>query len=88
MLNSNWKSINPATRNFLSKSLVKWLEKNLEWIRYEQLMPYVQPDGKAFVVIVGDFVTTEEGTGIVHTASFLVQMISECARQKALLLFW
>ncbi|MFI5134528.1 MAG: isoleucine--tRNA ligase [Chitinophagales bacterium] len=43
--------------------------KDLEWIRYEQLMPYVKPEGKAFVVIVGDFVSTEEGTGIVHTAS-------------------
>jgi co-chaperonin GroES (HSP10) len=43
--------------------------KELEGIHYEQLMPYVQPDGKAFVVIIGDFVTTEEGTGIVHTAS-------------------
>ena len=38
-------------------------------IQYEQLMPYVQPKGKAFVVIAGDFVNTEEGTGIVHTAS-------------------
>ena len=37
-------------------------------IRYEQLMPYVQPDGDAFKVIVGDFVTTEDGTGIVHIA--------------------
>ena len=41
----------------------------LEGIYYKQLMPYVQPDGDAFRVIVGDFVTTEEGTGIVHTAS-------------------
>ncbi len=38
-------------------------------LKYEQLMPYVQPDGKAFEVISGDFVTTEEGTGVVHTAS-------------------
>jgi len=38
-------------------------------LNYEQLMPYVQPDGKAFTVIPGDFVTTEDGTGIVHTAS-------------------
>jgi isoleucyl-tRNA synthetase len=38
-------------------------------IRYEQLMPYKQPDdGDAFKVIPGDFVTTEDGTGIVHTA--------------------
>lgn len=43
--------------------------KDLEWIQYEQLMPYAQPVGLAFVVIIGDFVTTEDGTGIVHTAS-------------------
>ncbi len=38
-------------------------------VAYEQLMPYVQPKGRAFVVIPADFVTTEDGTGIVHTAS-------------------
>ncbi len=38
-------------------------------VSYQQLLPYVQPEGKAFVVIPGDFVTTEDGTGIVHTAS-------------------
>ncbi|HEX5003294.1 MAG TPA: isoleucine--tRNA ligase [Bacteroidia bacterium] len=38
-------------------------------LNYEQLMPYVQPEGKAFTVIPGDFVTTDDGTGIVHTAS-------------------
>lgn len=40
-------------------------------IKYEQLLPYTQPaenPEKAFVVIPGDFVTTEDGTGIVHTA--------------------
>ncbi|WP_025763364.1 isoleucine--tRNA ligase [Dyadobacter tibetensis] len=47
--------------------------KQMEGIRYEQLMPYVIPDkgptGKeAFQVILGDFVTTEDGTGIVHTS--------------------
>ncbi|MCS6918039.1 MAG: isoleucine--tRNA ligase [Chitinophagales bacterium] len=41
----------------------------LAGMQYEQLMPYVQPQGKAFEVITGDFVTTDEGTGIVHTAS-------------------
>ncbi|HKR03895.1 MAG TPA: isoleucine--tRNA ligase [Bacteroidia bacterium] len=43
--------------------------KDLKGIKYEQLMPYVQPNGKAFEVILGDFVSTEDGTGIVHTAS-------------------
>jgi isoleucyl-tRNA synthetase len=33
------------------------------------LLPYVKPNGKAHEVIIGDFVTTEDGTGIVHTAS-------------------
>ncbi len=40
----------------------------LEGIEYEQLMPYVQPESEAFRVIIGDFVTTEDGTGIVHTS--------------------
>jgi isoleucyl-tRNA synthetase len=41
----------------------------LEDIRYEQLMPYAQPEeGDAFRVLIGDFVTTEDGTGIVHLA--------------------
>ena len=41
----------------------------LELIAYEQLLPYAQPDnGDAFKVLVGDHVTTEDGTGIVHTA--------------------
>jgi len=41
----------------------------LENIRYEQLLPYAQPEeGDPFRVLIGDFVTTEDGTGIVHTA--------------------
>ena len=57
---------------------IPWMEtgnyKGKEFldIRYEQLMPYVVNDNllqNAFRVIPGDFVTTEDGTGIVHTAS-------------------
>ncbi|MFO7874193.1 MAG: isoleucine--tRNA ligase [Bacteroidales bacterium] len=41
----------------------------LESVRYEQLMPYAQPEeGDPFRVIIGDFVTTDEGTGVVHIA--------------------
>lgn len=40
----------------------------LEYMEYEQLMPFVKADKKAFFVVLGDFVTTEDGTGIVHTA--------------------
>jgi isoleucyl-tRNA synthetase len=42
---------------------------SLQGIRFEQLLPYAQPsDGDAFRVLLGDFVTTDEGTGIVHIA--------------------
>ena len=45
--------------------------KDLVGIQYEQLIDYVQPyqnPENAFRIISGDFVTTEDGTGIVHTA--------------------
>ena len=45
--------------------------KDLVGIKYEQLLPYAQPNDNpenAFRVISGDFVTTEDGTGIVHTS--------------------
>ncbi len=42
---------------------------DLEGIRYEQLLPFAQPiDGDSFKVVLGDFVTTSDGTGIVHIA--------------------
>jgi isoleucyl-tRNA synthetase len=41
---------------------------DLEHVQYEQLMPFVQVEGKAFFVTTGVFVTTEDGTGIVHVA--------------------
>src|SRR6185312_11296998 len=41
----------------------------LAGINYEQLMPYAKPEGgDGFRVIIGDFVTTEDGTGVVHIA--------------------
>lgn len=43
--------------------------KDLEGIRYEQLIPWVKPTGDdAFRIILGDYVTTDDGTGIVHIA--------------------
>lgn len=44
---------------------------DLAGLRYEQLLPYTQPfenASNAYQVILGDFVTTEDGTGMVHTA--------------------
>ena len=42
--------------------------KDLAGIYYEPLIPWVKPDGDGFRVIPGDYVTTEDGTGIVHIA--------------------
>ena len=46
-----------------------FLGKELAGIRYHQLIPWFKPvEGEAFQVILGDYVTTEDGTGIVHIA--------------------
>ncbi len=50
------------------KLLDEFKGKDLAGIRYEQLLPFVKPEGDAFKVLVGDFVTTTDGTGIVHIA--------------------
>ncbi|WAW15615.1 isoleucine--tRNA ligase [Peptostreptococcus equinus] len=42
--------------------------KDLEYMEYEQLMPFVEVDKKAFFVNCADYVTTSDGTGIVHSA--------------------
>ena len=57
----------------------------LEGIRYEQLFPYAQPEGgDAFKVIGGDFVTTEDGTGVVHTAPSFGSDDMRVARQHGI----
>src|SRR6476619_4402388 len=60
------------------KILAEFKGKDLEGLEYEPLLPYeansleairaITPDAKPFRVLLGDFVTTEDGTGIVHTA--------------------
>ncbi len=49
---------------------ILWRGKGTDLVgmEYEQLIPWAKPDGDAFCVIAGDYVTTEEGTGIVHIA--------------------
>lgn len=42
--------------------------KDMEYMEYEQLLPFVVPEEKAFYVVCADYVTIEDGTGIVHTA--------------------
>lgn len=46
----------------------EWKGTELAEMHYEQLLPYVNPGEGAFRVILGDYVTTEDGTGLVHIA--------------------
>jgi isoleucyl-tRNA synthetase len=48
--------------------LKEYSGKNLIDIRYEQLIEWINPRGDAFRVIADDYVTTDDGTGIVHIA--------------------
>ena len=48
--------------------LEKYKGKDLVGIKYEQLMPFVNVEGKAFEVLADSYVTAEDGTGIVHIA--------------------
>ncbi len=64
----HWEDYKPGNKDIPFAILGDIKGKQLEGIIYEQLMPYVQPAGDAFKVIAGDFVTIEDGTGIVHIA--------------------
>ncbi len=65
----NFEDYKPGDKNIPFKIVNHCKGSDLAGIQYEQLLPFVQPtDGDAFKVIVGDFVTTTDGTGIVHIA--------------------
>ena len=53
-------------------------------VKYEQLMPFAKVDGKAFEVIHGDYVTIEDGTGIVHIAPAYGEDDSLVAKQNGI----
>ncbi len=68
----------PKNKVYEWKVLAEFKGSAIEGCEYEQLLPYeanslkaiqeIAPDAKPFRVLVGDFVTTEDGTGVVHTA--------------------
>jgi isoleucyl-tRNA synthetase len=65
----NFEEFNAGDKKIPNKTVSEISGKELLNFRYEQLLPFVQPnDGDAFKIIGGDFVTTEDGTGIVHIA--------------------
>lgn len=68
---SDFDAYDQKGKNLPWKVLWEGLGTELAELRYEQLLPWATPyEGaeNAFRVILGDFVTTEDGTGIVHTA--------------------
>jgi len=73
------KVLNKNKKIILAKELLSTLEgkyeileemkgSDLEGIEFEQLLPYVKPNKKAFFVCLGEFVSTDTGSGIVHIA--------------------
>ena len=71
--NGDFQNYSAETKILPWKILAEFNGGKLEEIRYQQLLPYeanspARSGGDPFRVLLGDFVTTEEGTGIVHTA--------------------
>ncbi|MCW9065342.1 MAG: isoleucine--tRNA ligase, partial [Ignavibacteriaceae bacterium] len=73
------KVLNKEKKIILAKELLSTLDgeyeileeikgEDLEHVEYEQLLFYVKPNKKAFYVCLGDFVSTDTGSGIVHMA--------------------
>ncbi|MBN2461816.1 MAG: isoleucine--tRNA ligase [Candidatus Cloacimonetes bacterium] len=48
--------------------LAEFTGREMEYREYEQMFPYVKPGRKAFYIALADYVSMDEGTGIVHTA--------------------
>ena len=66
--NLPFENYQPGDKNIPYRILDEFKGSELVGIRYEQIIPWVNPGENAFRVIAGDFVSTEEGTGIVHIA--------------------
>ena len=66
-----WEDYTPGDKQIPWRIVGQCMGHDLVGLRYQQLMPYVTPArnaDQAFQVIAGDFVSTEDGTGIVHIA--------------------
>ena len=50
------------------KVVTKYSGKDLEYKEYEQLLPFITPDKKAFFVVCAEYVTMDDGSGLVHIA--------------------
>lgn len=67
----DWPEVGPESKKIPYRLINEIKGNQVVGVRYKQLLKYAQPcqhPENAFRVIAGDFVTTEDGTGIVHTA--------------------
>jgi isoleucyl-tRNA synthetase len=64
----NYEDYKEADKNIPWQIISEIKGRDLVGMEYEQLMPYIPLPHPAFTVISGDFVSTEDGTGIVHLA--------------------
>ncbi|MFC2115559.1 isoleucine--tRNA ligase [Bacteroidota bacterium] len=64
----DWEAYKPGDKDIPYTILGEFKGKKFENVSYEQLINWVRPRKPAFKVLMGDFVTTDEGTGIVHIA--------------------
>lgn len=74
----------PGDKQIPFKITGEYTGKTLAGVQYEQLIDWVKPEGKAFEVITGDFVTIEDGTGIVHMAPTFGADDDRVARQNGI----
>ncbi|MCZ2223158.1 MAG: isoleucine--tRNA ligase [Chitinophagales bacterium] len=69
--NADFENYSSESKIIPYKIIAEFKGKDLEGIHYEQLLPFEAnktDNPNAFKILIGDFVTTEDGTGIVHTA--------------------
>jgi isoleucyl-tRNA synthetase len=64
----SFEEYRPGNKDIPYKILSSHKGKELEGVSYEQLIDWVKPNREAFRVLLGDFVSTNEGTGVVHIA--------------------
>ena len=66
------------------KVLEKYKGSDLQGIKYEQLLPFVTVEGKAFEVVADSYVTDSDGTGIVHIAPAYGEDDNRVCREKGI----
>jgi len=83
--NENADSYEPGAKAIPWQLVTTFTGKELEGLRYEQLLPFTRPkEGDAFKVVTADFVTTADGTGIVHLAPSFGADDFRTAQQKGI----